>query len=134
MTDLTKIEKLFGMLDEETQAALRALPKGEVQVFNFNGIWKDLANPKWTKNMVYRQKPKPPALVVPNAVWAVLPPEYKWAAGDADGEVYAHDMQPTRSSLHWDLNERSAQINRLVGVTFDKERWTESLIQRPEGV
>lgn len=133
MTDLTKIEKPFGLLDEETQAALKALPQGEAQFFRDDGLWKDLSFWRWKKDLTYRQKPRP-ALVVPNAVWAVLPPEYKWAAGDADGEVYAHDMQPTRSYLHWDLNERSAQINRLVGVTFDKARWTESLIQRPEGV
>lgn len=61
-------------------------------------------------------------LGVPNAVWALLPPEYKWAAGGKDGEVWVYDARLG-----------AGRITFLVGVTFDKSRWKESLVQRPEG-
>ncbi len=58
MVDLTKIEKPFGLLDAQTQEALRAWPHG-VEFFNNVGRWRDALAPDWSSGLTYRAKPAP---------------------------------------------------------------------------
>lgn len=58
MADLTKIEKPFGLLDEETQKALRECG-GPWEVFG--ETWEDNGGePAWYPHFTYRLKPQPP--------------------------------------------------------------------------
>lgn len=54
--DLTKITTPFGLLDAETQEALRA-HGGPYQWWQ--GVWEDI-EPNWVGTMTYRVKPQPP--------------------------------------------------------------------------
>lgn len=59
MTDLTKIEKPFGLLDKETQDALKAHFEGVgvVQVYDEGG-WRETGMPQWYDRHTYRAVPK----------------------------------------------------------------------------
>lgn len=58
MTDLTKIEKPFALLDEATQRALKE-HKGVIEFFGYNG-WTLTDDPSWSKTTAYRAKAEPP--------------------------------------------------------------------------
>lgn len=58
MTDLTKITTPFGLLDEETQAALKA-HGGPFEILNHRGVWRKV-DPSWSQYSTYRVKPTPP--------------------------------------------------------------------------
>lgn len=58
MTDLTKITTPFGLLDAETQEALRA-HGGPYEVWASGGEWIP-TNPAWNLSLVTRVKPQPP--------------------------------------------------------------------------
>jgi len=64
MIDLTKIEKPFGLLDAETQAAMREynISGGKVEVFTDYG-WQSAPGPAWVLTSTYRVKPLPPPLI-----------------------------------------------------------------------
>lgn len=62
--DLTKITTPFGLLDEQTQEALRA-HGGPYEWWQ--GIWEDI-EPMWGKAITYRVKPQPPK---PREWWIV---------------------------------------------------------------
>ena len=63
MTDLTAITTPFGLLDRETQEALKA-HGGPYQIYQLAGQW-DEVHPAWSAGAVYRVKP------VPREWWAV---------------------------------------------------------------
>ncbi len=65
MTDLTKIDRPFGLLDEATQKALRECG-GPWEWFTNVG-WEDNGNPSFLAAYTYRQKPQPPK---PREVWS----------------------------------------------------------------
>lgn len=56
--DLTKITTPFGLLDEETQDALKAWPHG-VECFDYSG-WEAVHWPTWAGQLTYRALPVPP--------------------------------------------------------------------------
>ena len=62
MLDLTKITTPFGLLDEETQKALRS-HKGEVLMYSSLG-WIPSSEPSWLDYVVYRAKAGPRVLKV----------------------------------------------------------------------
>lgn len=66
MTDLTKITTPFGLLDAETQEALRA--HGGPYECWFVEEWEELECPGWDWMRVYRVKPQPPK---PREWWIV---------------------------------------------------------------
>lgn len=137
MTDLTKITTPFCLLSEETQEALRSLPQGEVEFLVNRGYWAVNDFPSFEPTTTYRRRPKPP-LIVPSAVWRVLPPKCWWAAMNKGGAVFAFAAEPEQSNTLWRIsdfdNHPFVEITHLVGVEGDPARWHESLIQRPEGV
>ena len=58
MTDLTKITTPFGLLDKETQAALKA-HGGPYEAFQGSGLWAKINDPLWAQVTAYRVKPAP---------------------------------------------------------------------------
>ena len=61
MTDLTAITTPFGLLDRETQEALKA-HGGPLEVFSNDGIWRTTEDPSWVPYIAIRVKfasPKP---------------------------------------------------------------------------
>lgn len=68
MTDLTAITTPFGLLDRETQEALKA-HGGPWEFYANCGDWLEVVNPPaWFLRDVYRVKPAPPK---PREWWAV---------------------------------------------------------------
>ena len=67
MTDLTAITTPFGLLDRETQEALKAARFVTYEKFNDEGEWDVIAWPAWSPSVVYRVKPAPPK---PRERWA----------------------------------------------------------------
>ena len=59
MTDLTAITTPFGLLDRETQEALKS-HGGPWEFLNISGNWDELESPAWQANSTYRVKPAPP--------------------------------------------------------------------------
>ncbi|NOD65785.1 hypothetical protein [Ruegeria sp. HKCCD6109] len=56
--DLTQITTSFGLLDEETQKALKA-HEGGIEYYCSDGTWIVLGFPIWDKGKTYRAKPEP---------------------------------------------------------------------------
>jgi hypothetical protein len=66
MIDLTRITTPFGLLDEETQAALKA-HGGPYEIWV--GEWQDWSDPEWQgSSYAFRVKPQPPK---PREWWIV---------------------------------------------------------------
>ena len=59
MTDLTKITTPFGLLDAETQEALKA-HGGPYEFYQMMGSWRGEDSPAFAAIIVYRVKPAPP--------------------------------------------------------------------------
>lgn len=57
-TDLTKIEKPFGLLTKAEKQALMALPNDQIEVYGLTG-WCTLDKPHWIDSAVYRAKRNP---------------------------------------------------------------------------
>ena len=66
MIDLTKITTPFGLLDTETQVALKA-HGGPWEFLNLSGSWDELVSPAWQLNSTYRVKPATPK---PRECWS----------------------------------------------------------------
>tara|TARA_R110000744_G_scaffold319880_1_gene426128 strand:+ start:520 stop:816 length:297 start_codon:yes stop_codon:yes gene_type:complete len=65
MTDLTKIEKPFGLLDKDTQDALEAAFEAGVKIEQYNGSWGSIdTTPQWFRTVTYRAKPEPVRVVL----------------------------------------------------------------------
>jgi hypothetical protein len=87
MTDLTKITTPFGLLDAETQAAMKA-DSGPIELFN-GCAWIERRYPEWCPDLTYRVRPKPPK---PREWW--LHPEKKqaisYSSNDRHDTVWIH--------------------------------------------
>ena len=66
MTDLTAITAPFGILDAETQEALKA-HGGPYEYYDCGAKWETSTDPAWLDRNVYRVKPAPPK---PRERWA----------------------------------------------------------------
>lgn len=65
MTDLTAITTPFGLLDRETQEALKA-HGGPYEIYGMFGLWEKRPDPAWAVDCTYRVKPAPPK---PHEIW-----------------------------------------------------------------
>jgi hypothetical protein len=127
MIDLTKIEKPFGLLDKETQSALRGY-KGTIEVYGSKG-WVSADCPSFFPRCAYRAKP----LTLPE--WPTgLRPEWKWIAMDECGRIFAYQDKPERLWNVWGEDGKCIRIEQLIDISFDGIPWREAIIQRPEGV
>ena len=73
MTDLTAITTPFGLLDRETQEALKA-HGGPYQDLADDG-WQHVSRPSWGFTRTYRVKPAPPK-------------PREWWRSESDGQTY----------------------------------------------
>jgi hypothetical protein len=64
--DLTKITTPFGLLDTETQEALKA-HGGPYESYDLSWVWRAVGEPSWQKHLAYRVKPAPPK---PRECWS----------------------------------------------------------------
>ena len=129
---LTKITTPFGLLDAETQAALKA-HGGPWERYAIGG-WVRCAEPEWFDPNCYRVRPEP---LRPLTVrWEHMPTWAKWAARDEDGAIWVFEEFPKLWSDVWGRGDGDRnRIDQFPGLsdpgTVD---WRDSLIQRPEGV
>lgn len=131
MTDLTKITAPFGLLDPETQEALRKWEHG-VDCYEPIVGWQKVQRPTWKTNLTYRARPAP---LVPDSIdWSHVAPEWKWMARD-EGGTHSHffEQKPYVSGDMWYVDK----VN-VLGITraFASYRrgtvaWQDSLVQRP---
>lgn len=68
MADLTAITTPFGLLDPETQEALKA-HGGPYQAYFFMKGWTDWECPNWDNHITYRVKAFPPAPPQPRTIY-----------------------------------------------------------------
>ena len=131
--DLTNITTPFGLLDAETQAALKA-HGGPYEYYGPVG-WENFDRPSWSTNYTYRVRPEP---LRPLSVrWEHIPTWAEWAAPDKNGAIYIFSCAPSVAPLvpSW-INSlgRSQYLSEWHGLsdpgTVD---WRDSLIKRPEG-
>jgi len=87
MTDLTKITTPFGLLDAETQEALKA-HGGPYEVLN-NAGWSEREAPTWVGWMTYRVKPQPPK---PREWWVTMYDGAVWDKRE-QAEKHARDCE-----------------------------------------
>jgi hypothetical protein len=126
MTDLTKIEKPFGLLDDETQDALREYD-GTIEVFTGSTWRSSIGN--FDGPATYRAKPAK----LPE--WPVgLHPEWRWIAMNGEGGVCAYYERPRCCSAYWVAGGQSIRVDQLVDISFDGIPWRDAIIQRPKGI
>lgn len=128
MTDLTKITTPFGLLDAETQAALKAWPHG-VEVWISGDAWADCRRPGWHDRDVYRAKPAP--VTKPSIDWSHVAPEWKWLAQNADGSAYIYKETPIVADSVW-VGGELIRVHHLASFVPGTCDWRDSLVTRPE--
>lgn len=57
--DLTTITTPYGLLDADTQKALRE-HEGVIEVYYRDGLWRSISDPEWSLPCTYRVRPEPP--------------------------------------------------------------------------
>jgi hypothetical protein len=139
--DLTTIEKPFGLLDEETKAALQAAYENREVVEYFVGSgWVKSQTPTWGPAVTYRARPtpKPPAIELP---WEVIDSRWGWVAMDSGGCLKFLTHKPRLSEYNrWSLSHLSSgdiayiHPELLKGVSINVTDWQQSLTKRPEGM
>jgi len=128
--DLTQITAPFGLLDDDTQARLKAWPHGW-ECFDKRG-WK-VWEPYWAFTATYRAKPAP--LTQDTVPWEQIPKWAKAAARDADGMAYVFAETPVVGGTGWGSSKERARIDNChAGYQRGTCHWKDSLQFRPEGV
>ena len=90
--DLTAITTPFGLLDRETQEAMKA-HGGPWEFLNTSGDWDELESPVWGNNSTYRVKPAPPK---PREWW--LCAGRSWSS-EVDARSYAQTLHSTAREI-----------------------------------
>jgi len=100
MTDLTNITTPLGLLEPETEEALRA-HGGPHEYFSGEFGWKPKDHHFWNPTLVYRvAKPKPTPLIVHD--WDALTDDVVAVARDENGKVWAYEKSlPKRHHQSW---------------------------------
>jgi hypothetical protein len=136
--DLTQITTPFGLLNDETRAALKA-HGGPYEFWKDRETWGNIEAPSWSGNLVYRVKPQPPTK--PSIDWSHVAPEYKWLARDDCDNAYLYAGLPSVSAYcsEWVANCDAYAANAFAANAFASYTpgtcdWRDSLVQRPEDV
>ncbi len=141
MTDLTKIEKPYGLCTQEEQNGLDALKTFpcSLQTFYHNSGWGVLLIPKpsasLSRAVTYRQNPdwQAPTLDVPDWFWEST--EYNYLAMDRSGEFHAYKSKPEKATAgFWAARSPLGALD-LIGFTCEfnphNVPWDKSLTVRP---
>ena len=124
--DLTAITTPFGLLDEATQAALKA-HGGPYEAYYYRG-W-GACEPGFTPSTAYRVAPAP--AYTPDVVpWDAVDDRFNWYARDKDGTpwFYVSEPRPTRQS-DWVAAEFEHGV--AFKITIGNAPWDKSLQRRP---
>ena len=93
MIDLTKITTPFGLLDAETQEALKT-HGGPWEYYDVGSEWEDCTDAAWIDRTTYRVKPAPPK---PREYWiAEWGPDYEGRQSFTDIASMASYLDGTR--------------------------------------
>lgn len=106
MTDLTKITTPFGLLDEETQRALKECG-GPWEIFDYRGKWSSRDKPEFCKSHAYRQKPQPREYVA-------------WVVVADDGEIESLWGQRQHQHANYHASEIGGRVIKLTGRDDDR--------------
>lgn len=128
MTDLTKLTTPFGLLDPETQEALKA--HGGPYEFFDGSDWQSTSRCDDTPTLAHRVKPQP--LTKPSIDWSHVAPEYKWLARDESGYVFLYPEQPFAYNGIWKCDGRFGGYRMFASCTPGTCDWRDSLVERPE--
>jgi len=123
--DLTKIREPFGLLDDETQAALQA-HGGPYEVFSGDDWYE--GHPSWSKGYAYRAKPQPARKTV--YPWDALDDRIKWAAVDQDGWLCLSSEKMKPGSYTFQENS-GYKLYNVIKFQRGDEPWQETLQRRP---
>jgi hypothetical protein len=130
-TDIFNITTPFGLLDEETQKALKEW-QGKWSRYYADG-WLETCNPGWVDQTVYKAIPLP--ATKPSINWDHVSKKWQWLAKDENGRTYLHDNKPSlsRALLSWHTKDYNAQLNATHFSSFSPGDcdWKDSLVQRP---
>ncbi len=135
--DLTKITSSFGLLDAETQKALKEY-KGTIEYFDGED-WVDCRSAGiHGKYKTYRVKPPEP-LVDMTIPWDAIKEEFQWAAAYEDGtiKVYTEEPKPSMEHGFWFSSHSYGCMcfrieDKLTGVSRGNKPWDQTLQQRPK--
>lgn len=128
----------FGLMQHADELRRWHGAGGEVQWYGHDGIWREKGVPSadLARGNVYRAVR--PALIpfhVPDEVWRVLGPRWKFAARDEGGEVFLYEKEPMRDGVVWFCGGAQRRVNDLFpAIIVGTVPWTEAIVQRPEGV
>ena len=132
--DLTKITTPFGLLDAETQKALKEY-KGTIEYFDGED-WIDCRSAGiHGKYKTYRVKLPEPLqdMAIP---WDAIKEEFQWAAADHDGVIVVYTEEPKSTLKHgfWcHPHALSFTIeDKFAGVSRSNKPWDQTLQQRPK--
>jgi len=125
--DLTALCKPFGLLHEETKAALREWPHGWQEFYRSD--WCNHIPDSWRGSFTYRAKPAPVSIraTIP---WEFLVSDIHWVAQDEDGRWYGYATSPTTDENLW-VGDDMRDLDFLV-FPEGNEHWTKTLQQRPQ--
>lgn len=128
MTDLTKLTTPFGLLDPETQEALRKYD-GIMEIYTGSG-WLTCGRSLLVRAETYRARPAP---LVPDTIdWSHVAPEWKWMARDEDGEAYLYKTEPEVISSGFYAVGDMATAWDYASCRRGTVAWQDSLVERPE--
>jgi hypothetical protein len=128
MIDLTKIKTPFGLLEPETQEALKA-HGGPYEVY-CHGEWLENNYPTFRLAVVYRVKPQP--LTKPSIDWSHVAPKWRWLARDADDDAFLYKEKPYALHSKWSSSKEIRRADTFASYTPGTCDWKDSLVERPE--
>lgn len=120
------------MTPEERRAIVEAWLSGNAEYFSMvEDEWAEkMKHSTLVPSTIYRTRPR--QLVIP---WEHIKPECKWAAMDADGEVYLYPEKPEDDCDQWlPVEDDAIKANDVLDIDTAGIDWRDSLVQRPEGV
>jgi len=129
MMDLTKIDKPFGLLDAETQRALRDWPHGW-ELYAGRPDWAHVMGPQWDNSNTYRARPAP-VLTKPSIDWSHVADGWNWLAVDGDGGVWLYDGRPDFAFGKWLASGAIVSAEAFAYCRPGTCDWRDSLICRP---
>jgi len=126
--DLTAITTPFGLLDEATQAALKA-HGGPYEAYFYRG-W-GACEPGFTPSTAYRVAPAP-AYTPDDVPWDAVDDRFNWYARDENGYLYFYAKKPGTVAMfkQWEDGGELAPADCLK-ITIGNAPWDKSLQRRP---
>lgn len=131
MTDLRKITAPFGLLDAETQEALKqAASDGKpMEMFISGPRWTPVQPPAWFDTTVYRVRPEP--LAKPSIDWSHVDEKYRYMATDETGDTYLHVTRPEVVSCYWASEDQVTEADTFASFRPGSCHWRDSYVERP---